>query len=297
MSLDWNVEGLTWPHNTHSKFIKAGGLDWHVQVTGNGPVLLLLHGTGASTHSWRDNIPLLAQNFTVVAPDLPGHGFTSLPERSELTLRGMSRGLCDLFKALKVSPNYVVGHSAGAAIGLRMALDGQINPAAIVSLNGALLPFPGVASIAFPALAKVLFLNPLSDIIAARLAGNPKNVARFIQRTGSELPAEGLAFYEKLFKDKRHVTATINMMARWDLHTLRNDLRKLKTPLTLVSGGRDLAVPLWVSRHVEALVPSAKSMVLNDCGHLAHEEQPDVVCDLIIEIIEQAKVSGILQNA
>jgi magnesium chelatase accessory protein len=294
MSLDWNVDGPKWPHNTLSKFITAGKLNWHVQVTGDGPVLLLLHGTGASTHSWRDSIQRLAPHFTVIVPDLPGHGFTSLADKSDLTLRGMSRGLCDLMMALGLTPDYVVGHSAGAAIGLRMALDGQINPAAIVSLNGALLPFPGVASIAFPALAKVLFLNPFSDTMASRIAANPKNVARFIQRTGSELPPESLAFYETLFKDKRHVTATINMMARWDLHALKNDLRKLQTPLTLVSGGRDLAVPLWVSRHVEALVPSAKSIVLNNCGHLAHEEQPEMVCDLIVE---QAKVSGILKNA
>ena len=59
--------------------VAAGGLRWHVQVAGDGPVLLLLHGTGAATHSWRDLLPLLAERFTVVAPDLPGHGRSDGP--------------------------------------------------------------------------------------------------------------------------------------------------------------------------------------------------------------------------
>ena len=56
--------------------VHVNGGDFHCEVAGEGPVALLLHGTGASTHSFRDLLPWLARRCTVVAPDLPGHGFT-----------------------------------------------------------------------------------------------------------------------------------------------------------------------------------------------------------------------------
>ncbi|OZA31359.1 MAG: alpha/beta hydrolase, partial [Novosphingobium sp. 17-62-9] len=65
----WDVEGRNWPNRSASRFIETPGLKWHVQIAGEGPVVLLLHGTGAATHSWRDVLPLLAQGFTVIAPD------------------------------------------------------------------------------------------------------------------------------------------------------------------------------------------------------------------------------------
>ncbi len=89
----WDREGQTWPNRHASRFVRAGGLRWHVQVMGAGPTLLLLHGAGAATHSYRDLAPLLAQDFTVICPDLPGHGFTETPPAAGLSLPGMVRSL------------------------------------------------------------------------------------------------------------------------------------------------------------------------------------------------------------
>ena len=86
-------DGRDWPNRNASRFVLAAGLQWHVQMMGEGPVILLLHGTGSSTHSWRDLMPHLAKNFEVIAPDLPGHAFTSMPSRDGFTLPGMARGL------------------------------------------------------------------------------------------------------------------------------------------------------------------------------------------------------------
>ena len=58
----WNEEGRDWPNREHSQFIRASAIRWHLQVMGNGPVLLALHGTGASTHSFRDLMPVLAES-------------------------------------------------------------------------------------------------------------------------------------------------------------------------------------------------------------------------------------------
>jgi magnesium chelatase accessory protein len=74
---DWQIEGRDWPNRDCSRFVESGGLRWHVQRCGTGPVCLLIHGTGASTHSFRDLMPLLATHFDVIAIDLPGHGFST----------------------------------------------------------------------------------------------------------------------------------------------------------------------------------------------------------------------------
>src|SRR6201992_666105 len=159
--LSWSVDGAEWPHRESRRCVEAASYRCHVQIMGQGPVALLAHGTGAATHSWRALMPLLAKHFTLVAPDLPGHGFTETPPESVLTLPRMARDLAALCRKLDVKPQLVVGHSAGAAILARMALDRSIEPKLIVSLNGAFLPFDSVASSVLSPLAKALALNPL----------------------------------------------------------------------------------------------------------------------------------------
>jgi magnesium chelatase accessory protein len=86
------TDRLDWPNRDGSSFVAAGGIHWHVQRLGDParPRLLLLHGTGAATHSFRDLAPLLANDFSVLALDLPGYGFTGQPTRAGLTLPGMA---------------------------------------------------------------------------------------------------------------------------------------------------------------------------------------------------------------
>ena len=66
-ALNWNAIRHEWPHSAHSVFVRCGEMRWHVQRMGQGPVLLLLHGTGASTHTWREVMPLLAARYSVIA--------------------------------------------------------------------------------------------------------------------------------------------------------------------------------------------------------------------------------------
>lgn len=257
-ALSWATDGADWPNRAASRFVPAGGLNWHVQVAGQGPVVLLLHGTGASTHSWRDLIAPLAEHFTVVAPDLPGHGFTQAPERDLLSLSAMARGLSSLLKALEVSPESVVGHSAGAAIGLRMVQGRMIAPRVLISLNGALLPFRGAAAHLFPSLAKLLVLNPFVPRILAWRAGSAASVEHLLEGTGSRIDATGVALYRRLFSSRVHVASTLAMMANWDLEALGQQFRQLDLPILLVVGAQDRAVPPADAREVARRLPRAR---------------------------------------
>ena len=281
---DWAREGCDWPNRAASRFVDAGGVRWHVQIAGDGPPLLLLHGTGAATHSWRDLIPLLAKHFTVVAPDLPGHGFTASGPKA---LPAMAKAVAGLLAELDLMPSIIVGHSAGVAIGLRMVLDGMVESKAVVGLSPALLPFPGLAAKLFPTMAKLLFVNPFAPHIFAGIARGPGEVARFMLRsTGSKIDVAGIDHYAKLFAKPGHIAGTIAMMASWDLEPLKRDLPGLKVPLLLIHGDGDTAIPLAKAREAAMLVPGARLEVLSGLGHLAHEEAPERVAEMITVFVK-----------
>ncbi len=282
----WEAEGRDWPNRAQSRFVDVGRLRWHVQVMGpegvNAPVLLLIHGTGAATHSWRAMLPLLAEHFTVVASDLPGHGFTSGRPMGGLAMSSMAKAVGELMTALDMPPALIVGHSAGAAIAIRMVLDGLAAPKGVIGLNSALLPFPGLAAKLFPTLARMLFVNPFAPHVFAGIARQRGEAGRFLARsTGSVIDAAGADLYGRLFATPGHCAGAITMMADWDLESLARDLPKLAVPLLLIHGAGDSAIPLSTAEGAAALIPGAALETLPGLGHLAHEEAPERVAAMI----------------
>jgi magnesium chelatase accessory protein len=193
----------------------------------------------------------------------------------------MVRAVDALLGALGMAPELAVGHSAGAAIALRLALDTPRLAGGVVSLNGALAPFPGAAGHIFPALAQLLFLNPLAIQMFAWRAAQPGAVERLIQSTGSRIDQRGLRCYEALLRTTGHINGALAMMARWNLHPLRADLPRLSAPLTLVAAQGDRAVPPRVAHDTRALLPHATLITLPALGHLAHEEAPGRVAEIV----------------
>ena len=280
-ALVWSRDGARWPHRGASRFVSAAGIDWHVQDMGEGSPVLLIHGTGAATHSWRGLLPILAKRHRVIAIDLPGHGFTQSPAPQRLSLPGMAADISQLLKTLNLAPQIVVGHSAGAAIAARMCLDKRISPDLLVSLNGAFLPFAGVAGHLFSPLAKLLSLNPVVPRLFAWQAGSAGAVERLLRDTGSTIDADGVALYRRLVQSPPHVAAALRMMANWQLEPLVRDLPMLAAKLVLVTAENDLTISPDVASKVHALIRDSKIARLPKLGHLAHEERPDVIAELI----------------
>ncbi len=280
--LDWERDGRGWPNRDCSEFVPVRGIRWHVQRMGQGPTLLLAHGAGAATHSWRDLAPLLSAHFSVVAMDLPGHGFTSVPPESGYSLPGMASALAELLSAIEVKPDFAVGHSAGAAILARMCLDRTIAPRELVSLNGAFLPFRGALGQLFAPLAKVLAGFSAAPRFFAWNANDPAVVDRLLRRTGSSIDSDGVALYRLLARNPGHLGAVLKMMANWDLAALLRDLPGLSTPLTLVVGSRDGTVSPGEAHRVRVVAPSATVHALPGLGHLAHEERPAELASLLV---------------
>jgi magnesium chelatase accessory protein len=278
---DWSRDGKDWPNRESSHFVRANGLRVHVQIAGTGPAMLLLHGTGAATHSWRDLLPILAKQYTVIAPDLPGHGFTERPTESGMTIPGMAATITALLAQLNQKPASCAGHSAGAAVLANMILDHQIFPESFISLNGALLPFKHAVSPFLAPLAKMFARSPLVPFFFSMHAADPRVVDRLLRGTGSQIDADGAKFYGRLAARSGHAGAALTMMANWDLPTLLARLPQLTTPTLLLAGGNDKTISPTEATQLAKILPHATVKILPGLGHLAHEEQPHQVAQIM----------------
>ena len=202
----------------------------------------------------------------------------------------MAKNLQSLLWALDMKPAVVVGHSAGVAIALRMALDGAVAPGCIVGLNAAIMPLGGSAGQLFSPLAKFLVGVPGVPSLFSWRARDRAMVERLLEGTGSRLDAGGVGFYARVVQEPAHAASALAMMAYWDLRPLVADLPKLRTTLLLVVGEADRAIPPADSARVVAIVPGARLHSFAGLGHLAHEEAPEPTAALIEATAREAGI-------
>jgi magnesium chelatase accessory protein len=263
------------------RFVHAGGLKWRVAEAGKGPVILLVHGTASSLHSWRDVMPILAASHYVVAMDLPGHGGTGSRGSRDLSLDAMASGVAALCQALGIAPVVVAGHSAGAAVLVRICATGSIAPERLISFNGAFYPFGRAAGSLFSPIAKLLALNPFLPRAVSGLTSR-SGVERLLRDTGSSLSVEGVDHYFRLLKQPDHVAAALGMMAAWNLRAIEADFAKLGLECVFVTGKRDRSVPPETADRAAKNCRNARVLHIEGYGHLLHEENPALAAGIII---------------
>lgn len=277
--VDWAKENKTWPLTQHSRFVLCKPHCWHLQDIGEGPLVLLIHGAGGSTHCWQHLIPYLAKNHRVVAIDLPGQGFTKLGAQHRCGLDNMAEDILAVLAAEDLHPDALIGHSAGAAIALRMA---EIKPGPqVVGVNAALDTFQGIAGVLFPVLAKTIAITPLAATLFSATASQG-TVARIIEGTGSVLQPSDLAIYRRLVASRTHVQATLLMMSQWKLEPLLGRLPQITAKTLLIAASGDKAVPPATSQRAAEQMPNATSVTLPGLGHLAQEEDPQAIANPIL---------------
>ena len=297
-----------WPYTHASQFISAADLTWHVQITGltskqtttKVPVLFFIHGTGSSTHSWANLIPYLEQSFKIICIDLPGHGFTEMPCSKKLSLPNVADMVQHLLEKMDVKPDMVIGHSAGAAVLTQMCLNQSsqhrstqhqsIQPKALISINGALLPLSGVAAHIFSPAAKLLANIAFVPNFFTKRAKDPNVAKRMVKQTGSKLSDQDIEKYHHLLSSPKHVNAALQMMANWNLETLGKEFPKLETELHLMACENDQTISINESRRVHKWMVTSFLHEIPALGHLGHEEEPATFAKLILEIAEKHKL-------
>ena len=282
----WDIDGMDWPNREYSRFVQADGLRWHVQRAGHGPTLLLLHGTGSASHSWRGLLPLLMPYFDVIAPDLPGHGFTQAPlghrVEAQMSPHGMAAAVSALLESIEAKPVLAVGNSAGVVVLIRMVADQGFAPRAILGINAALLPFDGIPGAIFLPLARLFASTSLTASLLAWRASDRVAVEALIRGTGSVPDDWGVTLYQRLLRRPAHIASTLAMMANWALDDIERDLKASPVPIVLFVGLEDRAVPPAQAYRVQRMAPQVQVVEWAGLGHLAQEEQPEVVAQAIL---------------
>ncbi|MEL7097726.1 MAG: alpha/beta fold hydrolase BchO, partial [Pseudomonadota bacterium] len=250
----------TWPNAHLSHRITGPVHRWHTQIAGAGDDLLLLHGAGGSTHSYRDILPMLAKRHRVIALDLPGQGFTQLGARQRCGLDTMATDIAALIKQEGWMPRALIGHSSGAAIALRLArgdlLEGTPH---VIGINAALEEFSGLAGLVFPVMAKAMAAMPGVSSLFSGTASNPARIAALLDSTGSKLDPAGVALYRALVSRRDHVSGTLMMMAQWNLRPLLRDLPNHRGPVDFIVGTADATVAPDVSFRAAKQMPNART--------------------------------------
>jgi pimeloyl-ACP methyl ester carboxylesterase len=268
-----------------SQFIEINGITVHYKETGSGePVFLLLHGFAASAFSWRAVMPPLAAYGRVMAFDRPAFGLTERPLTWEGTNpyspEGQMALTLGLLDALGFNKVILVGNSAGGTLALTLALAHPARVSALILVDPAVYVGGGA-----PAWLQPLFNTPqmkrLGPLFVRNIQDWGLNFARSSWHDPSKITDEIWTGYTQPLRAQDwdrglwHLTAASREP---DLASHTGDI----THFTLViTGDDDRIVPTEQSIRLAEEIPGAYLFIVPDCGHVPHEECPDVFMDAV----------------
>jgi pimeloyl-ACP methyl ester carboxylesterase len=254
--------------------VEAGGVALAYEERGDGPAVVLVHGTATGRSVWRETIEALGDGVRTIAYDRRAYGDSGAPEPYGGTTVGeQADDLAELIEGLLAAPALLCGHELGALA----CLDVLVRRPELAS--GAVLIEP-----------PMLWLSPagtdaVSDLReavaqAAREGGGPGAVQAYLEAVGGDGVAEALGAerLEAARSAPRAFAADLAAAASWSAG--RRELRAIERPVTLVSGTRSAAVRQEATRALADLVPGS-SVIDVEAGHFAHLERPGDVAAAI----------------
>jgi len=263
-------------------------------AAGSGPALILVHGVASSSRTWRRVIPRLAERFTVVAPDLLGHG-ASPKLRGDYSLGAHASGIRDLMVALGIDRATLVGHSLGGGVAMqfayqfperieRLVLVGSGGLGEEVSLLLRVLTLPGAEYI-LP-----LGCRPEFSRAIARGTG-------WLGRIGvrpSALAEEIWNGYVSLgTKDSRnaflHTLRSVVDVTGQRVSAIDRLYLAREVPTLIVWGDRDPLIPVAHGRRAHRAIKGSVLKVYRDVGHFPHFDEPERFVDDLVDFIDSTE--------
>lgn len=280
-SYDRAIAGLD-----NSSFVEVGGERIHVEVSGEGPPLLLIHGFGGSTYSWRDVEPALARHFRVVAVDLFGFGFTERPEDLERYTRdGQVDLLIGVLDALGIERAHVAGHSYGGGLAMTLAVR---HPDRVMSL---VLVDSTAPSYADQRRKLVAALPAVTYVFTRAYALRPATIRRALERAWFDdeaISAEMVDQYLERLKiegaSRAYRGLTTPLVEHPDSRPVR--FEDLDLPVLVIWGEDDQLIPVIEGRAASEQMPQARFVAIQNCGHAPMEEQPQEFLDSVLPFLD-----------
>jgi pimeloyl-ACP methyl ester carboxylesterase len=261
-----------------AKTVNLHGRGVNYMMAGSGPVLLLIHGMAGTLKNWQEVIEPLAGHYTVIAPDLPGHGGSG-PSNGDYSLGAMATGLRDLLVALGHERATLVGHSLGGGIAMQLAYQfPELTERLVLVSSGGLGP-------EVSAILRAAAL-PGADLFIAMTAAVGSTVG---SRLGRGLAAVGLRpnadvgevarGYASLVDRDRRAAFLATLHAVVGTHGQRvnaSDRLYLASgmPVLIIWGARDPIIPVQHGVDAHAALPGSRLEVFPGVGHLPQVEAP-----------------------
>jgi len=257
-----------------------------MEEAGRGFPLVLLHGLGVSSFSWRENIGPLSQHFRVLTPDLPGHGGTSAAAVTDFRLETLTRELLRLLDEHGVTQAALAGNSLGGSLALLLARQCPERFPALVLLA------PAAALQRAPLIFYPLRLPLLGSALAALLGPWTARAALHLAYYRRELiTPEVVAGYAITFRTLSQRLALRRLACQidpWPLSQVEALLRQIRQPVCLIWGERDLILPVRQARWLKERLPQAELHLLPDVGHAPQEEAPELVNEIIVAFLARS---------
>jgi magnesium chelatase accessory protein len=236
----------------------------------------------------------LSKNYTVIAPDLPGHGFTKSTGKKSLSLDDLALKLVDLRKALQIDYfDYIIGHSAGATLALAYALSAE-QPKKIIGLNPSLIALPSlyhqfIAPLINPIVTSSFFTAVLSDLLP-----HTKIIDGLLDSTKTNLTPEKRARYKTLFKSANHLNGSVSFMAETDIGRLLEKCKGIQSQLTFIVTEDDGWIPIQNLRDVMQTHFKRAEIIELKGGHLFHEGNEELALKLIQDILSNVEEKNVV---
>lgn len=249
--------------------------DVYIEQAGQGESVLLIHGFGGSTFSWREVMPKLAEHYRVVALDLYGFGWTERPaDWNRYTRDGQVELILNVMEALGIDSAHMIGHSYGGSITMALAADHPERLRSMVLVNSAAVDYPMNRRKWFSRVGLFNFVY----------------VRGLALRTGFVERVMGKAYYNDSLVTDELIEAYLDRLrvegAAQGFRGLskplpasqrpRDDIRyeDLDVPTLLLWGAQDELITIEVGRYHAALFPDIRFVAIEGAGHAPMEEKP-----------------------
>jgi pimeloyl-ACP methyl ester carboxylesterase len=275
------------------RHVSIHGHDMAYQMEGSGPALLLIHGIAGSSRTWRDVIPRLTDRFTVIAPDLMGHGQSEKPV-GDYSLGAFASGIRDLLEVLSIDRATVVGQSFGGGVALQLAYQHPERCERLVLVDSGglgrevswllrLMTLPAseyVMPVIFPG-----FVRDWGDDLFRTINDRGIRLGRVSEMWSayaSLAEAENRQAFARTIKSVIDPGGqTVSAMDRLYLAS--------PMPTLIIWGDRDVIIPVSHAYAAHQAMPGSQLVIIEGVGHFPQIEAPEQLVDALIDFIESTE--------
>ena len=271
-----------------SRTAQVDGIKLHYLTAGHGPAVLLLHGYTQTSRMWRPIIPLLAEKFTVVAPDLPGIGDSEIPADG-LDMKTAAARIHELVKSLNIEKARVVGHDIGLMVAYAYAAQFPAETEKLVVMDAFL---PGVAGwenvYNDPGIWHFRFNGPTPETL---VRGRERAYFDYFwndfaaDKTHSIPEADRVAYTAAYARPGRMRSGWAYFVSFQQAAKDFAELSKTKLTMPVLAIGGEKANGAVLGQQMKIVATDASEIVLKDTGHWVLEERPKETTEALLKFL------------